>query len=113
MSRRIRPEEIAAAVAQSRTRLSRDLAVLDREYALRNLFVHAVRLARSGRLIPDARPGWAGLAAGGETVVARLVDAVRQGRRVIAALQMLVNGMTRVPPAHPSSDEGPSEPPPP
>ncbi|HUK00304.1 MAG TPA: hypothetical protein VLV85_18780 [Stellaceae bacterium] len=38
--------EIAAAIARSRDRLSRDLALLDRDYALRHLAVRAVRLAQ-------------------------------------------------------------------
>ena len=38
--------EIAAEIARTRERLSRGLAVLDREYALRHLAVRATRLAR-------------------------------------------------------------------
>jgi len=38
--------EIAAEIARSRARLSHDLAVLDRDYALRHLTVRAVRLAQ-------------------------------------------------------------------
>jgi len=39
--------EIEREIANTRARLSRNLAVLDREYALRNLFVHAIRFAES------------------------------------------------------------------
>jgi hypothetical protein len=38
--------EIAAEIARSRARLSRDLALLDRDYALRHLAVRAIRLAQ-------------------------------------------------------------------
>ena len=41
------PTEIEREIAKTRARLSHGLAVLDREYALRNLFVHAVRYAES------------------------------------------------------------------
>lgn len=39
--------EIAAEIARTRARLSRGLAVLDRDYALRHLIVRAARLARN------------------------------------------------------------------
>ncbi|HUC69357.1 MAG TPA: hypothetical protein VMA53_28320 [Stellaceae bacterium] len=38
--------EIAAAIARSRARLSRDLALLDRDYALRPLALRAIRRAQ-------------------------------------------------------------------
>jgi hypothetical protein len=38
--------EIGAEIARSRARLSRDLALLDRDYALRHLAVRAIRLAQ-------------------------------------------------------------------
>jgi hypothetical protein len=74
--------EIAAEIAHTRERLSRGLAVLDREYALRHLVVRATRLARKGEidtgkigevLRRDGAPlavialglGWLGLAGSG------------------------------------------------
>jgi hypothetical protein len=36
-------------IVQTRARLSHDLAMLDREYALRNMFVHALRFAGQGK----------------------------------------------------------------
>lgn len=36
-------------IAQTRQRLSHDLAMLDREYAVRNMFVHALRFAHQGK----------------------------------------------------------------
>lgn len=44
--------EIARDIVETRSRLSRSLAVLDREYALRNLFVHAVRVVGEGKSAP-------------------------------------------------------------
>jgi hypothetical protein len=41
-------EEIAAEIAHTRARLSQSLATLDREYALRQLFVQGNRLIRNG-----------------------------------------------------------------
>lgn len=38
--------EIAAEITRSRARLSRDLALLDRDYALRHLALRAIRLAQ-------------------------------------------------------------------
>lgn len=50
--------EIAQDMAQTRARMARTLGVLDREYALRHLFVRATRLARhpegSARVVQDA-----------------------------------------------------------
>lgn len=40
--------EIEQNIAAARSRLSHDLAALDREYALRNLFVHGLRMTRDG-----------------------------------------------------------------
>jgi hypothetical protein len=42
--------EIAAEIARTRERLSRGLAALDRDYALRHLAVRATRLARKGEI---------------------------------------------------------------
>jgi hypothetical protein len=57
---RLRASDIAEEIARTRTRLSRSMAALDREYALRNLFVHALRTVRSGgshpsELVPSVR----------------------------------------------------------
>jgi len=41
--------EIEQEIAATRARLSRDLAMLDREYALRNLLTHAIRAAGIGK----------------------------------------------------------------
>jgi hypothetical protein len=51
---KIRPgsAEIARDMAATRARLSDTLSVIDREYALRNLFVHGVRLAGEGKGAP-------------------------------------------------------------
>ena len=46
--REVSAAEIAAAIAQSRARLAHTLAVLDREYALRHLFVRGTRMLRQG-----------------------------------------------------------------
>lgn len=43
------------AIGRSRLRLSRDLAALDREFALRSLFVHALRLFSGGQGAPALR----------------------------------------------------------
>ncbi len=40
--------EIAAEIARTRSRLSHSLAMLDREYALRHLFVRGLRIAHDG-----------------------------------------------------------------
>lgn len=45
-------DEIARDIVSTRVRLSRTLAVIDGEYALRNLFVHGVRLAGEGKGSP-------------------------------------------------------------
>lgn len=44
---RLTAAEIAGEIERTRTRLARDLAHLDRDYALRHLAVRAVRLARN------------------------------------------------------------------
>ena len=44
--REVSAAEIADAIVQSRARLARTLAVLDREYALRHLFVRGTRMIR-------------------------------------------------------------------
>ncbi len=49
---RLSAAEIAAELARTRSRLSHSLATLDREYALRHLFVHGLRMAHEGK--PDA-----------------------------------------------------------
>ena len=62
MTQRQRPRltsaEIVHDMAQTRARMARTLGVLDREYALRHLFVRASRLARhpegSARVVQDA-----------------------------------------------------------
>jgi hypothetical protein len=98
---RLTAAELAGEIAQSRARLSRDLATLDRDYALRHLAVRAIRLARRPELEvrrvgealrKDVVPlafigvglGWFALAGerSGREVVARLTGAV-------AALQHL------------------------
>jgi hypothetical protein len=43
---RLSSAEIISEITQTRARLSRRLAVLDREYALRHLVVHVARFAR-------------------------------------------------------------------
>jgi hypothetical protein len=101
MTARASAAEIAAEIARTRDRLSRDLARLDREYALRHLVVRATRLARNGEfdaaklrdaLSRDALPlavtgiglGWLGLAGtgAGRDLLQRLGSA-------LAALQQL------------------------
>ncbi len=42
--------EIATEIARTRSRLSHSLAMLDREYALRHLFVRGLRIAHDGAL---------------------------------------------------------------
>jgi hypothetical protein len=44
--------ELETEIARTRARLSQTLAALDREYALRHLFVRSTRLVREGRLEP-------------------------------------------------------------
>jgi hypothetical protein len=44
--REVSAAEIAEAIVKSRARLARTLAVLDREYALRHLFVRGTRMLR-------------------------------------------------------------------
>lgn len=48
--------EVERDIMATRDRLSHGLAALDREYALRNLFVHAVRMAGQGRGAPAFAP---------------------------------------------------------
>ena len=79
MSAPARADEIAREIAHTRERLSRSLARLDREYALRHLVVRAGRLVRATEkpalgeaLRREAAPlalvalglGWLGIAAG-------------------------------------------------
>jgi hypothetical protein len=45
--------ELEDEIARTRARISHQLAVIDREYALRHLLVHASRLARSADLRPS------------------------------------------------------------
>lgn len=48
--RRLSASEIADEIARTRARLSRALALIDREYALRNLLVHGLRAAREAEM---------------------------------------------------------------
>lgn len=100
-ARRASAAELAAEIAHTRERLSRGLAALDRDYALRHLVVRATRLARKAefdaetlreRLRRDGLPlaviglglGWLSLAGNGagRDLLQRLGSAV-------AALQQL------------------------
>lgn len=47
---RLSAAEIAAEIARTRSRLSRSLATLDREYALRHVFVRSLRMVHDGKL---------------------------------------------------------------
>lgn len=56
MSRLDGPKDVLAIehdIEQTRMRLSHDLAMLDREYALRNVFVHALRFVSQGKNAPS------------------------------------------------------------
>ena len=44
--------EISEEIERTRARLSRCMAALDREYALRNLFVHTIRAVRDSETHP-------------------------------------------------------------
>ncbi len=116
MTARASAAEIAAEIARTRDRLSRDLARLDREYALRHLVVRATRLARNGgfdvgtlrdALSRDALPlavtgiglGWLGLAGSGAGS-----DLLRRIGSALAALQQLGRelGIGAPPPEEPA-----------
>ncbi|MGO8918501.1 MAG: hypothetical protein ACLQJR_21585 [Stellaceae bacterium] len=118
--------EIAAEIARTRDRLSRGLALLDRDYALRHLAVRALRLARASDFDPgklgealrrDALPlavtgiglGWLSLAgnSGGHDLLQRLAGA-------LAALQQLGRefGIGAPPPAPPPPEPLPPPAPP-
>jgi hypothetical protein len=106
---RVTSAELAGEIAATRARLSRGLAVLDRDYALRHLAVRAIRVARRPEfdmkrigeaLRRDFAPlaiiglglGWIALAGerSGRDVIARLAGAV-------AALQHLGRELGLVP----------------
>ncbi len=44
---------IEREIQETRLRLSRDLAMLDREYAVRSMVVHALRFASQGKDMPS------------------------------------------------------------
>jgi hypothetical protein len=114
-------DQIAAEITQTRLRLSQHLVALDREYALRHLFVRATRLAWSGdfdraklatTLRRDAAPF--GLIALGLFWLASRGGGAGVGGRVLAALteiEQLARGLTRrraepnPPPASPEGDD--------
>jgi hypothetical protein len=48
--KRLSAREIADEITRTRARLSHTLALADREYALRNLFVHGLRAARDAKV---------------------------------------------------------------
>lgn len=121
---RLGAAELAGEIARTRAHLSRDLAVLDRDYALRHLAVRAVRLARHPEaearrlreaLRLDAAPlalvglglGWlslAGRGSGGE-LLQRLMGA-------LAALQQLAREFGVAPEAGEKPPPSPPLPPP-
>ncbi len=106
--------ELAVEIARTRDRLSRGLAALDRDYALRHLAVRAARLARKAEfdtgklretLRRDGLPlavigrglGWLSLAGSGRDLWHRLTGA-------LAALQQLGHefGVGAAPPEAPA-----------
>ena len=108
--------EIAVEIARTRQRLSRSLARLDREYALRHLVVRAGRLVRSAEkpalaqaLRHDAVPltlvalglGWLGVAGRreGGTGLATLLGAFERLQRVGEELGLLPRRPTADPAA--------------
>jgi hypothetical protein len=115
---RLTSAELAGEVARTRARLSRGLAVLDREYAVRHLVVRASRLARKPEidaghmrdlLRHDAAPlAFIGIGVGWLILAGRGAgrDLLQQVGAAIAALQNLARefGLT------PSGGEPPSPP---
>ena len=107
-------------MAQTRARMATTLGVLDREYALRHLFVRATRLARhpegSARVVQDALRhdalpiaaitlglGWLSFSRkpAGKELLTRISDA-------IAALQRIATDLGLLPPPSPSSASPPA-----
>jgi hypothetical protein len=97
--REVSTAEISAAIAQSRARLAHRLAVLDREYALRHLFVRGTRMIRHHgdldaaslreRMRSDVLPlALIGLGLAWLTLVGRR-DGAQLGRRLIDGLSHL------------------------
>lgn len=116
--------DLARDMAQTRARMAKTLGVLDREYALRHLFVRATRLARhpegGARVVQealqhDALPiaaislalGWLSFSRkpGGKDLLARLAGA-------LATLQRIAGDLGLLPPPPPSAATPPSSQPP-
>jgi hypothetical protein len=110
-------DEIAREIARTRERLSRSLARLDREYALRHLVVRAGRLVRAAEkpaigeaLRREAAPltllalglGWLGIAAGRNGGVASLFATIERLQRVGQELGLLPRPAPPEPAATPS-----------
>jgi hypothetical protein len=111
--------EIAREIARTRERLSRSLARLDREYALRHLVVRAGRLVRAAEkpalseaLRREAAPlailalglGWLGIAAGRDSGVgmASLFAALERLQQLGQELGLLPRHAPPAPAATPS-----------
>jgi len=122
MSAPARAEEIAREIARTRERLSRSLARLDREYALRHLVVRAGRFVRAAEkpalgeaLRREAAPltlvalglGWLGIAAGrnGGSGMASLFATLERLQRVGQELGLL----PRPAPAEPAARSSPPD----
>jgi hypothetical protein len=124
-------KEIAREIARTRERIGKTLGVLDREYALRHLFVRAARLARhregSARAIREALEkealpiaivglglGWLSLSrrAEGKDLLNRLTSALSTLQRIAGDLGLLPPPASPgpsggPPPASPATGEGP------
>ena len=122
---RLSAAEVAAEIARSRATISRRLAGLDRDYALRHLVVRAVRLARKSEidtaaigdaLRRDAAPlaliglglGWLGLAgrAAGKDVLQQLMSGLATVQRLAEEF-----GLTTAPHEAPADPAAPPPPP--
>jgi mono/diheme cytochrome c family protein len=96
---RLGSADIAQDMVATRARLSRALAVIDREYALRNLFVHSARPAAEGKgapavasalkrnAVPLSRVGigiaWMAFANREDDILRRFKDAVGRAWRML------------------------------
>lgn len=90
---------IEREIQETRLRLSRDLAMLDREYAVRSMVIHALRFAGQGKNVPSlaasAKYGalplgliglgfvWLVFADPDRAMGRRLRDAIEQTRRLL------------------------------